>query len=324
VLVFLGILIVIDSYKLVSLTSVIGACLAGAAAALACLVLNGALLELHVWGPESRLFTRYVAPVVEETVKGLYVVLLLRRRRVGFLVDAAIYGFAVGAGFGVAENIHYLRHVGDPGLWLWIIRGFGTAIMHGSATALFAILGKGMADRRESLAPWIFLPGLGTAVLVHSLYNHFLLPPVVTTAVLLVVLPSLVLAVYARSERATRQWLGLGFDTDVEVLESILSGEVRNTRLGRYLESLRSTFPGPVVADMLCLLRVHMELAIRAKGILLAREAGLRVEVDEQVAENLRELAFLEKAVGKTGRLALHPFLARTSRDVWQLTMLGK
>jgi hypothetical protein len=91
-----------------------------------------------------------------------------------------------------------------------------------------------------------------------------------------------------------------------------------------YLQSLKSKFPGQVVGDMLSMLQIHLELSIRAKGILMASEAGVRIAPDEMVKANLKELKFLEESVGKTGMLAMMPFLNMTSRDLWQLYMLGK
>ena len=60
-----------------------------------------------------------------------FVVLLTTTKRVGFMVDAAILGFATGAGFAVAENPHYLATVGNTNLLLWIVRGFGTGVLKG-------------------------------------------------------------------------------------------------------------------------------------------------------------------------------------------------
>ena len=40
--------------------------------------------------------------------------------------------------------------------------------------------------------------------------------------------------------------------------------------------------PGPVVANMFCLLRLELELSIQAKAMLLARQAGVDVPVDER------------------------------------------
>ena len=75
---------------------------------------------------------------------------------------------------------------------------------------------------------------------------------------------------------------------------------------------------------MLCLLRLHAELSIQAKGVLLMREAGFETEPDPEIREKLVELEFLEKSVGKTGMRALAPFLHWRTRDLWQLHMLGK
>ncbi|MBK6982075.1 MAG: PrsW family intramembrane metalloprotease [Betaproteobacteria bacterium] len=85
-------------------------------------------------------------------------VALILAHRVGFLVDAAIFGFAVGAGFAAVENLHYLGLAPDAGMGTWIVRGFGTAIMHGGATAIFAVMGLAMRDRSRRTGPAAFLP----------------------------------------------------------------------------------------------------------------------------------------------------------------------
>src|SRR5256885_8503991 len=53
----------------------------------------------------------------------------LRSAHVGFLVDAAILGFAVGTGFAVVENVYYASVMRDLELGLWLVRGLGTAVM---------------------------------------------------------------------------------------------------------------------------------------------------------------------------------------------------
>ena len=161
-------------------------------------------------------------------------------------------------------------------------------------------------------------------IVAHSLYNHLLWNPLLATAAILLAMPILLLAVYDRSERATRDWLGIGLDSDVERLELILSGEERHTPIGEYLESLRHRFEGPVLADMLCLLRIHLELSIRAKGMLIARAAGLDIPHDSSVQANLDELRFLERTIGKTGRLALLPLLGGGRRELWQVYLLRR
>src|SRR4029450_12099079 len=95
------------------------------------------------------LLTRYVAPVTEETAKALLIAVLISSARVGFLVDAAVQGFAVGTGFALVENLTYLRSLPDATVTLWIVRGLGTAVLQGATTAIFAMLSKTLADRRR-------------------------------------------------------------------------------------------------------------------------------------------------------------------------------
>lgn len=321
VLLFLIALVGLDSYKLVRVQAILGAIVAGCLTAAVSLIVNTTFLE--VAGVPVDVLAKYIAPLIEEVFKLVYVVILFRRRRIGFMVDAAIYGFGVGAGFALMENIYFLQTIQDQNPLIWIIRGLGTAVMHGGTTAIASIVAKTYADRRDSESFAMFFPGLILAIIIHSVFNHFFLPPVLSTVVLLLVLPTLVVLVYRYSEQSTRDWLGIGFDSDVELLEMINNGTFTESRVGQYLLSLRDRFPGEVVADMLCLIRIRNELSIKAKGILLMREAGFRVDPSPETRAIFSEMKHLEKTIGPTGQIALAPFLRTSSRDLWQMHMLG-
>jgi protease PrsW len=322
VFLFLGALVLIDSYKLVALRAILLSVLAGVAAALAGYVVNVSLGPALGLGPDR--YSRYVAPVIEESLKAVFVIYLLRRNRVGFVVDAAIHGFAIGTGFAFLENLYYLQAAAGATLWTWLVRGFGTAIMHGGATAIVAMVAKTLQSRFGAFRLWFVLPGLGAAIVLHSLYNHFLLQPLLATALIVLVLPTLSVAVFQHSERETRGWLGTGFDTDQELLRVVRSGQVSGTPVGTYIKTLRSRFAPEVIVDMMCLLRLRAELAIRAKGVLMMREAGFDAAPDPTLKDTFGELRYLEKSIGRTGLLALDPFLHTSTRDVWQLNVLDR
>ncbi len=320
VLAFLVLLVRFDTFRLVRPRRVGYALIVGAACGLVTFIVNSSIMSLLQWDVFT--FAIFIAPVVEETLKGLYLWYLVRTGRAGFMVDAAILGFATGAGFAVAENLYYLDALPDAPLLVWIIRGFGTAVMHGGATALFAIIMRSVSDQRRPGSPAVWLPGLVLAIVFHAGFNRFMLWPVPTTAVLLVVLPLVLTAVYRHGEQRLRRWLGVGFDQDTELLALIRDGEVTGTPLGRYLLSLRGSFRSDTVADMLCLLRLQAELSIRAKGMLVLKEHGLKPVADPSVREKLEEVRWLEQSVGRTGLLAMRPVCRWRDANRWQRHLL--
>lgn len=322
VLLLLAGLSAMDSYKLVHRRMLFASLIAGAiAAGLAWLAYRLALDVAHV---DRVLLDRVQAPLLEEALKAAFVAWLIRSGQVGFMVDAAICGFAVGTGFGVVENVYYARALHDLGLGLWLARGLGTAVMHGGTTAMFAILAQSTSERTGATGPRELLPGYFLAAAVHAAFNLLADHVLIEAAVIIATLPPLLMLVFERSERATRHWLGTNLDSEVATLEQIQGGEVAGTRIGDYLESLRQRFPAAVVVDMLCLLRVHLELSLRAKGMLMARSVGLDIRPDESVRANLEELRFLERSIGATGQLAVKTLRQRSRRDLWQIMVLSR
>lgn len=320
VVAFLTALWVMDSFRLVPLRSVVTSIVWGMLVAVAMLWLHSWLLRAGVVQP--RILSRYIAPITEETVKAALIVLLLSSSRIGFLVEAAVQGFAIGTGFALVENGNYLQVVSGGSLALWVVRGLGTAMLQGATTAIFAMMAKTLSDRHPDRRVVVFLPGWLVATVSHSLFNHRLMPAVAQTLVLLIVLPLLVLAVFARSERATREWIGAGLDIDLELLSLIGSEDFAFTRFGRYLQELRARMPGPVVADMFCLLRLELELSIQAKAMLMAREAGLDLPTDADLDACLAERQYLRQSIGTAGLLALKPLQVTSRRDEWHRHVL--
>jgi RsiW-degrading membrane proteinase PrsW (M82 family) len=321
VLGFLGTLLWLDSYKLVKLRTVVLVVAGGALTAGASYLVNGALVD--VLDLEFGTYSRTIAPLVEELLKALVIVGLIAAHRIGFLVDAAIFGFAVGTGFALVENLHYLHRIPDATLAVWIVRGFGTAIMHGGATALFAVIGVARLDRQGASAWKSYLAGLGVAVALHMGFNQGYPSPTAVAVGVMALVPAMMLLAFDRSEKGLSRWLGRGFDADAEMLALINAGNLSASPVGQYLHTLRDRFDGPVVADLLCYLRLYTELALRAKGVLLMRENGFPPRpIDEDTRARFAELHFLEKSIGATGLRALQPLLHMERKELWQLYML--
>ena len=322
VILFLVTLIYMDSYKLVRLKTVLWVIGLGGLTAWLALYVNGCVLD--ALDMRLQAYSRYVAPLVEESLMALAIVYLFKSSRIGFLVDAAILGFAVGAGFALIENFYYIQVHTEASMAVWVVRGFGTAIMHGGVTAIFAIMSQVLTERRMKINPVYYLPGLLLASIIHSVFNHFLVSPITSTILTLLVLPPILGLVFHRSARAMHDWLELDFDADARLIRMITSGEFSDSKIGHFLADLKAKFDGPVVADMLCYLRVYTELAIRAKAALIARENGLDLPVGERTRARFDELRYLERSIGRTGRLAMRPFLQLERKDLWQLHVLAR
>jgi protease PrsW len=323
VLLFLLGLVQLDAFKLLRLRSVLAMVVAGGLAAGA-----GYLINNYGYGHFSgdfATYSRYVSPWIEEGLKAVLLVLLIRTRRVGLPVDAGIAGFAIGSGFALVENVYYLASRPDATLAVQVIRGFGTAIMHGGATTVLAMISITLYEKRPHGGLYLLLPGFLAAVALHSGFNYLLLRPALATLAMLIVLPLVIYLVFQHSERSLREWLESDLDSDVQLLQSITTGTFLDSNAGRYLQALRDRFRGEDLADMLCCLRLHGELALRAKGLLLLRESGMNEPpIDEETRDKLTELAQLKGAIGRAGVLALRPLMMATGRHIWELTLLGR
>lgn len=309
ILLLLAGLVLMDSFKLLRPMALAAALAWGGLVAMANQPLHAWLLD---GGMALTTLTRYAAPVAEETWKVGFVALLLARRKIGFLIDAAVLGFAAGTGFAVVENFVFLQALPDAPTALWLVRGLGTATLHGATTAIAAVVAKGFLEQRGLPLAASLSCGVALAIAIHSAYNHLLLPPLASTALLLLALPLVLMAIFDRGEKAASAWVGEGLDLDLERLDALVSQQFNESNFGVYLRELKTHFEGPVVADMVCLLRLQLELSVQARALLMARQAGLELTVDDDLDEALAEQAFLRKSIGTTGLLALKPLQVST------------
>ena len=198
VLMFLAVLRVLDSYKLVSLRTVGAALAAGAVSAVICYGINTVIFRQFQENADQ--YIHFGAPVVEELVKGSFWIFLIATARVAFMVDSAICGFAIGAGFALVENVSYLQALRGRGFGIWLMRGFGTAVMHGGVAAIGAVISVYLSESRQWRGARQFAPGLVVAMMLHSLFNQGVLSPAGSTAATIVGSPLIFMVVFYFSE----------------------------------------------------------------------------------------------------------------------------
>lgn len=120
-----------------------------------------------------------VAPLVEESIKGLMmlIVLFMWHDEIDSLLDGIIYGAMIGMGFALVENVFYFVQVfEESGREAWQFNIFLRAVVFGLNHALFtSMTGLGTAIARLSsqrgrrfLAPIV---GWSAAVVLHAIHN---------------------------------------------------------------------------------------------------------------------------------------------------------
>jgi RsiW-degrading membrane proteinase PrsW (M82 family) len=153
-----------------------GACFA----ALAALILNSsaeAAGAVVLGAPASEVLSSiFVAPWVEEAMKGSFVLglLLFRRREFDGVLDGVVYAGVVAAGFAFTENILYMGMAvaGGGVLPVLIMRGVLSPFAHPLFTSMTGI-GLGIAANARHVALRVLAPLVGylTAVCLHGLWN---------------------------------------------------------------------------------------------------------------------------------------------------------
>lgn len=313
----------LDVFNLIPLREIGALTLGGAGLALFGLLANGGLMDGFPIGRGN--YSRYIAPVVEETLKAAPIIWLFSRNRLGYKLEAAIAGFAVGAGFSVAENAWYLLTIADTNVTDWLVRGFGTAVMHGAATALFAIISHEMSEKQsEALAshyrfrPILFLPGLAAAMVTHATFNHFPDQPLVIMALTLLLAPLTLFLTLAKSEHATRHWLAADAAAHRRLLEDIRTGHFAESEIAGAIRGI-GALP---VSELMAYVELKLELVLRAEELILASHDGAEDTVGEAERLKFARLDEAERHLGKAVVAAIGSRLGFTRNDLYELDRL--
>ena len=320
----------LDVFHLINIRAVVVLLALGVIAGIVAYPISGRVLDTLPLG--FSVYSRWVAPWLEEILKGAAVVYLFARNRIGFKLDAAISGFAIGAGFSVFENCIYLANPVNAhyDIGVWMVRGLGTAVMHGGATALFAVIAhqfnEGLA--RDHQAKWRlrlsrFVPGLLVAVAIHSAFNQFPERPLIAMVGALLVLPAAIIIVFRFGEREARRWLAEETVSHRTALDELRSGNFPGTASGRLVEALASRANGSASPELIReYLEVHTELVLRAEEMLDHQANGETHALEAADRALFKRLGELRQQLGRTTLAMLAPLLPFSREELWEMDEL--
>lgn len=322
----------IDHFALISIKRLLLLALIGMLTALACFGLF--LLTDRVISGKS---ADIIHPVIEELVKSIPLLILAFRKRIAFFIDSVICGAAVGGGFSFLENIFYLVLGDSVDLSTGLFRGLEVALIHMGCSAIIAA-GMMMAVRQierkrsRTAMSWndiIKTTALFVAALAfHVFHNMFQFTPIMQFFWVLAVTVGMIAVVYFYDIDMTHRWLDKGLDMQINLLRSIEGGHLLNTPTGTFLESVKELFPPNVYFDIICYVRLQIELSVAAKTRFMLHEVGM----DEPLEANKKELYMsqfvelceLEKNIGPSAKMTIAPIVKLSPADTQALNNLLK
>ena len=327
VLIMLTIFVWLDAFKLMSLKEVLVLLLLGGLGALAAYPVSGKMLDTLPIG--FSLYSRFIAPWIEEAIKALIMIILFRINRIGYKLDAIISGFAIGAGFSVVENILYLTLFPQYGTGTWLVRGFGTAIMHGTTLALLAAIAHEFAERenREAAADYHFsllwfIPGYGVAVALHTAFNQFPDRPMIAMMGAILAAPVALIAVLSLGTAEAQRWLAAESAEHRAQLEALRTGNWPGGPAGEKIAALA----GRVDPESAKRIRRYWELqawlVAEAEEALLEEAAGDAEFDPAALRAAFAELDGLRRALGPSTFAALRALLPFSRNDQWEVAEL--
>jgi protease PrsW len=326
VLVMLVVFIWLDVFKLMTTWETLGLLVLGAATAGAAYPISGTFLDALPLGFSN--YSRFVAPWVEELVKGLAVVGLFWFNRIGYKLDAVISGFAIGAGFSVVENIIYLARFPELTANVWMVRGLGTAIMHGTTCAVLAATAHEFAERETRGAVsefdfsllW-FVPGYLVAVAIHTAFNQFPDKPLLAMIGILAVAPFVIMAIFRFGAVEAQKWLSEERAETRAALEAWEAGKYPDDESGRKIAALVKRSDKTTAAGM----REYCQLLT---WLVLQAEDTLHDQVEDTEKLHIvgrsafERLEALKRELGKTNVATLRALLPFSRNDYWEISEL--
>ena len=323
VLMLTAVFIWLDVFKLVSLWETVGLLLLGGVAAIAAYPVSGVFLDTLPIGFSA--YSRFAAPWIEEALKAIVIIGLFRFNRVGLSLDAVIMGFAVGAGFSVVENIFYLVRFPELDAPVWLVRGIGTAVMHGTAAAIMAVVAQGLAARELHndaqdfhFRPWWFAPGYLIAVAIHTAFNQFPSQPMLAMLITALLAPLTLMVILRFGTSKARTWLAEEEGAHRALLKTLEAGAFPDKPGWRRIDELVERSDPQTGVLIREYVNVLTRLVLTEEEILL-RQSQKTVRVEADGAALFGRFKELRQALGPVTIQALTSLLPFSRSDYWEV-----
>ncbi len=244
------------------------------------------------------------APIAEELIKSLILLYVSRRAEFTYFVDGAIYGFASGIGFSIAENFLYLSQNPRMGIALAVSRAFSTCLMHGAAAGLVGIAIGRVRFQHKGRRSLGLIAGWIAAMALHALFNVIARSEALPRA-LQGIFPigigfagvGLIAYVISLGLREQKQWLADTLDLKVGVTGAEVRAAQAYSSLEEMLEPITKQFPQKTEQVMALVLR-QAQLGIKRKVQEKLDDHKQKDQLAQEIEQMQAEMEQLRKAIG--------------------------
>jgi RsiW-degrading membrane proteinase PrsW (M82 family) len=263
----------------------------------------------------------HTAPFVEEIFKSLVLLYLIRRADTTFFVDGAVYGFASGVGFAIAENMLYLSRVEvDTGLIVSTLRAFAASVLHGSTTAIvgMAVAGFPLGRVTHPLLAWVV--GLTIAISLHSAFNNtafhdFAFGQMAYVALAAIAFTALIIATAGILWGLRRERSRMRKSLRMPKGEAMLVRRMDD--LDNLLAPVEERF-GEIKREQVAnVLYLGAQLAMKQDLIRKTKDPELRSELAVQITEMKRDIKQQRREVGMYVMSYVRSIMPKTTWSLW-------
>lgn len=265
---------------------------------------------------------RFAAPVIEEILKGMILLYLIRHADFKYFLDGAIYGFAAGIGFAIFENFEYILAHQSTALILAISRVLSTNLIHATGSALIGIaLGLARFNRSVLLRGVYLVSGVGLAIAIHSGFNNMVSDGAAVIFAFAAGLggAGIIAAAAIRGLKDEKGWV----HENIGLTQGVTTGEAsvvqRLDNVDEILAPLAKRFGEEKALQIEKFLFMQAQLAIQGKMLEKMQDEKMRAAIQAQIKELNQKMNKERKEVGAYCMLYLRNIFPASDTQLWNL-----
>ncbi len=280
---------------------------------------HNALLDYNVLNFEQ--VALLSAPVTEEVLKALLIVALAARLALTYTVDGTAYGFAIGTGFAMAENIDYVVSHPDRALPIALTRVLSISLLHACVTGLVGTAaGSSQYLSRRAQRQRVGL-SLALAMLLHAAFNKLVLdleglPLLIVALGIGLMGTALIVLLIQRSLSLERRSLA------AELAQVTSAGELAAAANPQQIAQVLARYRGTIDRERAEAIRQYVVLQARRGMLLRSAALNQRLDVaaylDGEIVRTEQQLSALRSSMGLYTWVWLRTVLPSEDSRIWQ------